>query len=278
MTRRLLRPAVVAAALCAAVSGCRMAGAASERDDLDSACRAAVELRLTPRTFELLSRAADQVVGHERQLVRLEAAAREDLGRFGAADDPRFVWAHEMEICVRLMLAAGDAPTADPEPSVRAAAWLLLEFEQAAAWARFAACRERSRDDAEFEAALLNLRISTGWEDERIFGFSFDSLPTPGDGDSEYRFEFPERDTTERGVETVRATAALLTLAATSPTPERAKFDAALERLEAARRALAESYLRRAERRLESERSDAALAAWRIARARCELERSFPGF
>lgn len=262
------------AALWLALVGCGTAEAPPEQDDLASACRAAVELRLDPRTFELLSNAADRVVGYERQLARLKSAEKEDLRRFGAADDPRFVWAHEAECCVRLMLLASESPQADPEVGMKQAARKLLEFEQAVAWARLAACMERRRGDAELDAALLTLRLSTGWPEERILGFDFSSLPEPG---KPPEFAFPERGTAECAAETLRATESLLLLAGRSPRPEPKEVAAALARVRNARIALAESYLRLALRQLAAGRGPAALAAWRIAMARYELEKSFPG-
>lgn len=262
------------AALCLALAGCRMADAPAERDDLDSACRAAVELRLAPRTFELLANAADRVVGYERQVMRLKSAEKEDFRRFGAADDPRFVWAHEAECCVRLMLFTAASPQSDPEPGMKRVARKLLEFEQAVAWARLGECADAPRGNAELEAALLTLRISTGWPEERILAFDLTSLPEPGKAPE---FAFPERSTAECAVDTLRATEALLALAAKSPMPGPEEIGAALDKVRAARLALAESYLRTALRRLASDRSPAALAAWRIAMARYELERSFPG-
>jgi hypothetical protein len=266
------------AALCLALAGCRTSGrrAAEPRDNFISAYRAAEEKKLDSRTFELLSAAADRVVGYERRLARLKSAEKEDFGRFGAADDPRFVWAHDAECCMHLALAADKTPAPDPEPEMRKVAGKLLEFEQFVAWARLAACREAPRGDAELEAALLALRISTGWSEERILDFDFDSLPSP-----------PEAITTsfvmrsgpaEYGAELVRATEALLALATKSPRPEEREIEAALDRVRRARRDLAQSYLRRAQSELGPERSEAAVAAWRIAAARYELEEVFPGW
>lgn len=263
------------AALCV-VAGCRTAGRPEARDDLASAYRAAGENKLGPRTFELLSATADRVVEYERRLTRLKSAEKEDFGRFGAADDPRFVWAHEAECCVHLALAADKTPAPDPEAETRKAAGRLLEFEQLAAWARLAARREAPRGDAELEAALLALRISTGWSEERILDFDFDSLPQPPE-----RFPCsapPERSAAECGAELVRATEALLAMAVRSPRPEEREIEGAFARVHAARLALAQCYLYRAVKDLESRRSEDALAAWRIARARYELEKVFPGW
>jgi len=256
-------------------AGCATMDAPEERADLDSACRSAVELRLAPRTFEILSAAAGRVVGYERQLTRLKSAENGDFGRFGAADDPRFVWAHEAECCLRLMQAAEEDPPADPEPLVKAAAKLLLVFEQHVGWARFAACRELPRGNADLEAALLTLRLATGWPDERIYGFDFSSLPEPG---KEPRFVFPERSVKQCGADLVRVTTELLALGMRSPMPEKAVLVNAAERVRSARIALAGCYLRGALRELKKERSAASLAAWRIARARYELEKAFPGW
>ena len=267
--------APVAAALIFAVAGCRTADAPAKRDDLASACRAAVERRLAPRTFELLSHAADRVVGCERQLTRLKSAEKEDFRRFGAADDPRFDWAHDAECCMHLALAADKTPAPDPEAEMRKVAGRLLKFEQSVAWARLAACREAPRGDAGLEAALLTLRISTGWSEERILNFDFDSLPAP-----------PEAITislvisgsvAERGAELVRATEALLALAVKSPRPEPREIEAALDRVRRARWNLAGLYLQQASDEVVKTRSAAAVAAWRIAAARDELEMSFPG-
>lgn len=256
-------------------AGCGTMDAPDERGDLDSACRSAVELRLDPRTFEILSSAAGRVVGYEHQLTRLKSAENGDFRRFGAADDPRFVWAHEAECCLRLMQAAEEDPPADPEPLVKTVARKLLIFEQHVGWARFAACRELPRGNADLEAALLTLRLATGWPEERIFGFDFASLPEPG---KEPRFDSPERSTEQCGVDLVRVTTELLALGVRSPMPEKKVLENAAARVRSARVALAECYLRRAFRELEAERSAASLAAWRIALARYELEKSFPGW
>ena len=256
-------------------AGCGTMEAPEERSDLDSACRSAVELRLAPRTFEILSAAAGRVVGYERQMTRLNSAENSDFRRFGAADDPRFVWAHEAECCLRLMQAAEETPPADPEPLVKAAARRLLVFEQHVGWARFAACRELPRGNAELESALLTLRLATGWPEERIYGFDFASLPEPG---SEPRFAFPERSAEQCGADLVRVTTELLALGVRSPMPEKTVLENAASRVRSARVALAECYLRQAFRDLKAERNAASLAAWRIARARYELEKSFPGW
>lgn len=269
-------PFVLGAALCLAFAGCRTAERPEERNDLVSARRAAMERRLDPRTFELLSNAADRVVGYERQLARLKSAEKEDLGRYGAADDPRFVWAHEAECCVRLMLAADKTPAPDPELEVRKTARLLLDFEQSVAWARLAARREAPRGDAELESVLLTLRISTGWTEDRIMSFDFDSLPSPPKA---ITTSFVMRGSpAEHGAELVRATEALLALAARSPRPETREIEAALDRVRRARRDLARIYLQRAEDEVVKKRSEVAVAAWRIAKARYELERDFPGW
>ena len=270
-----LRPyCIAAAAVGLAVAGCQWAEALPERNDFETARRDATALGQSSRTFELLSRAAAQVAEYERRLTRLKSAESEDFRRFGAADDPRFVWAHEAECCILLMLAASETPPADPEARMKAPARLLLEFDQAVGWARLAVRRELPRDDARLEAALLMLRLSTGWEEERILSFDYSSLPEPGKAP---RFSAPERSTAECGVETVRATLALLALTVESPMPGRSKIDAALKRPRAARIALAESYLRTAAGELDAKRSDDALALWRIALARLELEKVFPG-
>ena len=237
-------------------------------DDLDSACDDAVERRLEPRTFELLSRMADLVVSRERQLAQYEASGNEYFRVFGAGDDPRFVWAHEVECYMRF------AASPDPEPRVRVVARKLLEFEQAREWANLAQFRERPRSDAGLDAALMALRISTGWSEERIMSFDFDSLPAPG---REPPPVDPERSVEACGAELLRATRALLALAAASPPPEKPELEAALDAVRSARIALAECYLYRALVRLGVDRSPGTLAAWRIARARLELEKSFSG-
>ncbi len=265
----------VAGALIFAVAGCRTAEPVRQRDDLASANRAAIELRLAPRTFELLSNAADRVVGCERRLARLKSAEKEDFRRFGAADDPRFAWAHDAECCMRLALAADKTPAPDPEAEMRKIAGRLLEFEQSVAWARLAARREAPRGDAELEAALLALRISTGWSEERILDFDFDSLPSPPEAIT--TSFFMRGGIAEHGARLVRATEELLALAVKSPRPEPSEIEAALDRVRGARQNLASIYLQRAEDEVVKERSDAAVAAWRIAAARFELERSFPG-
>lgn len=275
MFRPLRMLAASGAALCVALAGCRAAAVRTEaRDDFASAYRAAEENKLGPRTFELLSATADGVVEYERRMARLKSAEKEDFARFGAADDPRFVWAHEAECCVHLALAADRTPALDPEAETRKAARRLLRFEQLAVWARLAARREAPRGDAELEGALLALRISTGWPEERILDFDFDSLPQPPE-------KFPRsagRSAAECGAELVRATEALLALAVRSPRPGMREIEAAFARVRAARVALAQSYVRRAEKELESRRSEDALGAWRIAAARCELEKVFPGW
>ena len=264
-------------ALCLALAGCRTADSPAKRDDLRSAFSTAADKKLDPRTFEILSRAAAvQVSGYERRLERLKSAEKEDFGRFGAADDPRFVWAHEAECCVHLMMSADKKPVSDPESEMKEVARRLLEFEQFVAWARLAAGREAPRGDAGLEAALLTLRISTGWPEERIMAFDFDSLPTP-----------PEKITTsfvlrgsaaEHGTGLVRATEELLVLAVRSPDPKRPELEAALGRVRSARRDLAWIYLQRAEDEVVKERNEVTVAAWRIAKARYELEKGFPGW
>jgi len=237
-------------------------------DDLDSACDDAVERRLEPRTFELLSRMADLVVSRERQLAHFEAAGNEYFRAFGAGNDPRFVWAHEVECYVQLAAAS------DPEPRMREVARRLLEFEQARDWAVLAGVRELPRSDARLDAALMALRISTGWSEERIMSFDFDSLPVPEKALPPVR---PQRSVEACGAELLRATRALLALAAASPPPEKPELEAAQTRVRSARVALAECYLHRAWEGLRSGRSPATLAAWRIAKARYELEKSFSG-
>ena len=259
--------ATLFAVLVLALAGCR-SWRPNGPDDLDSACDDAVERRLEPRTFELLSRMADLVVARERQLAHFEAAGNEYFRVFGAGDDPRFVWAHEVECYVRF------AASSDPEPRVREVARRLLEFEQAREWAFLAAMRERPRSDAGFDAALMALRISTGWSEERILGFDFDSLPVPEKEPPPVR---PKRSVEACGAELLRATRELLALAAASPAPEKTELEAAQSRVRSARVALAESSLYRAWEGLRSDRDPVALAAWRTARARLELEKSFPG-
>lgn len=259
----------LAAVLCVAASGCRTTEPPPERDDLASARRAAVERRLDPRTFELLSRMAGLVVARERQLAQYGSVGKEYFRVFGATRDPRFAWAHEVECCVLL------AGVPDPEPRMRKVARRMLEFEQSWEWANLAYFRELPRSDARLEAALIALRISTGWPEERIMMFDFDSLPFP---DMEPAPAAPEKSVDECGMELLRATADLLKLAAKSPPPDKAVTDAALRRLREARIALAKCYLYREWKNLRAEESAAALAGWRIAKARCELEKSFSDF
>lgn len=260
--------ATLFSALVLAFAGCRPIWRPNVPDDLSAACDDAVERRLDPRTFELLSRMADLVVSRERQLAQYETVGKEYFRVFGAGDDPRFVWAHEAECCVRL------AAVSDPEPRMRNAARLLLEFEQACEWANLAEFRDLPRSDARLDAALMALRISTGWPEERMMSFDFDSLPVPEKEPPPVR---PKRTVEACGAELLSATRALLTLSAASPPPEKPQLEAALERVRAARLELAECYLYRAWEGLNSGRTPGALAAWRIARARQELEKSFPG-
>lgn len=263
---KLLRPCLLlTAAVCASViAGCRTAEV--PRGDLDTACRAAVERRLTPRTMELLENLADRHVGRERQLARIEAAANEDFRRFGAADDPRFVWAHEVECYAQLLLPdpSGRSPAARLEPVARR----LLEFEQQLEWARLAACRDSA---AEREAPLLALRIATGWSEKRILGFDFSSLPEP----RKSAVPGAPADPVGPGVQAARRAAELLTLCG-DDTAQPEALRAALQSSAEARRKLAECYLNRALRRWRQEKTPAALAEWRIARARYDLEKSFP--
>ena len=261
-------PVLTAALLLCAVAGCRTAP--PPRSDLDTACRAAVERRLAPRTVELLESLADRHVGRERQLARLESAVSEDFRRFGAADDPRFVWAHEVECYARMVLlpdASGAAPATRLEPVARR----LLEFEQHLEWARLAACGDAA---AEREAPIIALRLATGWNEERILAFDFSSLPEP---ENSAPAALPAQgNIAELGAQLSRRTAELLTLcgdAAAKP----ATVEAVLRRSAEARVALAAGYLSRALARWRQEKSPAALAAWRIARARYDLEKSFPG-
>ena len=265
-----LRPPGVTLALAAllAFAGCRTAEPIPEQDDLASARRAAVERRLDPRTFELLSRMAELVVARERQLAHFASVGKEYFRVFGAGGDPRFDWAHEVECCVLL------AGVSDPEPRMREVARRLLEFEQAHVWADLAQFRELPRTDARLDAALLAVRIATGWPEERIMAFDFDSLPFP---DKVSAPAAPAKSVDECGDELLRATTELLKLAAKSPPPEPAVTEAALGRLRAARIALAECYLYREWKKLRAEKSAASLAAWRIALARYRLEKSFPG-
>ena len=258
--------ALFAAAL--VLAGCRAMWRSNGPDDLNSACDDAVERRLEPRTFELLSRMADLVVARERQLAQYEAFGKEYFRVFGARNDPRFVWAHEVECYVRF------AASSDPEPRVREVARQLLEFEQACEWAFLAEVRERPRSDAGLDAALMALRISTGWSEERILSFDFASLPVPG---KEPPPVDPERSVEACGAELLRATRELLALAAASPPPEKTALEAARTRVCSSRVALAECYLRQAWKNLLAGRNAATLAAWRIANARYELEKSLSG-
>jgi len=264
--RKLFRTLALAAVLAAGCSGCRTAPA--PRNDLKTACRTAVERRLTPRTVELVEALADRHVGRERQLARIEAAVTEDFRRFGAADDPRFVWAHEVE-CYARMLHLPAASGAAPAERLIPAARCLLKFEQQSNWAKLALCRDSA---AEREGAVLALRLATGWSEERILDFDFSSLPEPESSEAELP---APGNLAELGAQTARRAAELLTLCGdTEAKPETVK--AALRRSAEARIALAECYLNRARQRWRQERSPAALAEWRIADARYELEKSFP--
>lgn len=255
---------LTAAVFISGIVGCRTAEVT--RGDLDAACRAAVERRLTPRTMELLENLADRHVGRDRQLARIEAAANEDFRRFGAADDPRFVWSHEVECYAQLLLPdpSGRSPAARLEPVARR----LLEFEQQLEWARLAACRDSA---AEREAPLLALRLATGWSEQRILGFDFSSLPEPGKSAAAGALADP----VEPGARAARFAAELLTLCGDDKAQPEA-FRAALRSSAEARRKLAECYLNRALLRWRQEKTPAALAEWRIARARYDLEKSFP--
>jgi len=267
--KRALRYLPAAALLLAACCGAGCRTAAPPRGDLAAAYRAARERRLTPRTVELLENLADRHVARERQLARLETAIGEDFRRFGAADDPRFVWAHEME-CYARMMHLPERSGAAPAERLKPVAEKLLKFEQQVNWAKLAACRDSV---TEREAPVLALRLATGWDEARILGFDFASLPEPPT--TAASSPAPAADPAELGARVVRRAAELLTLCDGRPA-ETAAVLTALRNSAAARQALAECYLALAEHRLRRDHSPAALAAWRIARARNELEKSFP--
>lgn len=269
---RQLRFALPAAALAAFLSGC-FSAKPYPGGDFAVACRAAETLLLRSRVFDQLTLVANRAVGHERQLMRLETAEREDLRRLGAADDPRFSWAHEAECFVEFLLPPESDPPAAPEARMEKIVRQLLKFEQAVAWARFDACRERPRGDRELEAVLMTLRISTSWPEDRIYEFDFATLPHPGKTPA---LRIAKRDANVCGIEALRATSALLSLAVRSPEPDKAAYENALARSRAARIALAGTYLAEAQARWKRDQSPAALAEWRIARARYDLEKNFP--
>ena len=164
--RSRFAPLVTAAVLLIAAAGCRST-VQPTHDTFDKVVRTAVERRLLPRTYELLESLADRHVGRERQLARLETAITEDFSRFGAADDPRFVWAHEVE-CYARMLYLPPATDNSPAAQMRPAARRLIKFELSVDLSRLAACRDSA---AEREKVLLALRLATGWPDERLLGF-----------------------------------------------------------------------------------------------------------
>lgn len=253
--------ALVAAAGCVSVER-------PTHDTFDKAVRVAVERRLLPRTYELLESLADRHVGRERQLARLETAITEDFSRFDAADDPRFVWAHEVENYAR-MLYLPPAEDTSPATRLRPAALRLIKFEMSVDLSRLAVCRDSA---AEREQVLLALRLATGWSDARLLGFDFSSLPPPE------KLPAPKSsgDPAACGAQLVRLSAELLALCGGVNVPS-STVEKAIAKLREARLALAESYLDRAAKAYRGGETPARLAAWRIAAARLVLERGFPG-
>ena len=260
-------PLVAAAALLIS-AGCRSTAVQPTHDTFDRVCRVAEERRLLPRTYELLESLADRHVGRERQLARLETAITEDFSRFNAADDPRFVWAHEVESYARMLYLPPEGDVS-PATRMRPAARRLIRFEQTVNLARLAASGDSA---AEREQLLLALRLATGWPDERILGFDFSSLPVPESLPVAESSGTPD----SCGAQLVRLSAELLALCGRVDIPT-SVGEKELAKLRDARIALAESYLARAVREWRDGETPARLAAWRIAAARRELERDFPG-
>jgi len=265
--RSRLASLILASALLGGVAGCRSTQQQPTHDTFDRVCRVAEERRLLPRTYELLESLADRHVGRERQLARLETAITEDFSRFDAADDPRFVWAHEVESYARMLYLPPEGDVS-PATRMRPAARRLIRFEQTVNLARLAAVGSA----AEREQVLLALRLATGWQDERILGFDFSSLPVPENLPVAESSGTPDAC----GAQLVRLSAELLALCGRVDIPT-SVVERELAKLRDARVALAESYLARAVREWRDGETPARLAAWRIAAARRELERDFPG-
>ena len=244
----------------------------AERTDLESACAAVVERRTLPRTAEFLEALADRHVARERQLARLAAAEKEDFGNYDAKDDPRFMWALEVECWAELLLLPQPVPPVSAPERTAPVVKKLLAFEQSVLWAKFDEYRKRPASDLEREAVMLALEITTGWSAERIANFDFGSLPRPNPLGRKRRISGADP-----GREVVMLAAEILMLASQVPVPGEAVIRGKLGELRRARIELARRYLIAAKEKWKNSPGASTLAAWRIARARRDLEKSLTG-
>ena len=236
--------------------------------DLGSAVAAAGERRLVPRTVELLEELAGIHLGKEQQSARLEAAAGGDYSGSTAENDPRFNWLLEAELCTLMVFSAKPDETLEKRlsPVVRE----MLDFEQRVLWSKFAWLKERPAGDGERSECVLALELTTGWEPARIGEFRFSSLPTP----ETWRRTAGSVGADIRAV--LRTAAELLLLDPQGNAPDRVMIAAKLEELRVGRAALAEHYLRNAEKAYAAAPGAETLAQWRIAAARYIFETSVP--
>ena len=236
--------------------------------DLGSAVAAAGERRLVPRTVELLEELAGIHLGKERYSARLEAAAGSDYSGSTAENDPRFNRLLEVELCTLMVFSAKPGETLEKRlsPVVRE----MLDFEQMVLWSKFDRLKGRPAGDGERGECVLALELTTGWEPARIGEFRFSSLPVP---------ETWKRPAGSVGADlraVLRTAAELLLLDPQGNAPDRAMTAAKLEELRIGREALAEHYLRDAEKAYAAAPGAETLARWRIAAARYIFETSVP--
>ena len=262
----------IAAVFCIALGAVFWGGCIGREDtpisDLGTACRAAYDRRLVPRTVELLEELAGIHLGREQQAARLEAAAGEDYSGSNAENDPRFNWLLEAELCPLVVFASksGETPEKRMEPVVRE----MLLFEQRVSWAKFALLKSRPADDRERRDCILALELTTGWTPERIEAFDFFSLPVPEDG-------MRTAALCGANITAVLHTAAeLLLLDPQGTPPDRALLAAKMNELSVGRIALALHYLRSAETAYAAAPGPETLLRWRIADSRYAFENSIP--
>ena len=236
--------------------------------DLGTACHAACERRLVPRTVELLEELAGIHLGREQRATRLEAAGRETYSGNTAENDPRFNWLREAELCPLMIFSSRQSET--PEKRMEPAVREMLLFEQRVLWAKFASLQPRPADDRERRECVLALELTTGWAPARIEAFDLSSLPVPEPG---------HRTAALYGVNisaVLRTAAELLLLDPQGAPPDRKLLASKMDELCLGRRALAVHYLRDAEAAYAAAPDAAALEKWRIADARYILEHSIP--
>ena len=260
--------AVLGIALGAVAGGGCIRGGQAPVSDLGTACAAACERRLVPRTVELLEELAGIHLGREQQAARLEAAGRQDYSGNDAESDPRFNRLREAELCPLMLFSSRPGETLETrlEPPVRE----MLSFEQRVLWAKFALLKPRPAEDRERRECVLALELTTGWTPERIEAFDFSSLPVPEKGHRTVALYG------ENISALLRSAAALLLLDPHGAPPDRTSLAAKMDELAAGRVALAVHYLRNAEAAYAAAPGPETLAKWRIADARYAFEKSIP--